>query len=159
VEDPSHEEAYPLKRCGEAVFEAVDVSAVSQLVLRERLSRDLRFLAPEEEWERQRRSIVVVARLVLRQRCTIARFICGQRHRFTGWVICGQWHRSGTRHWSGIGDRAAQHNLGVSHLLLLHQIPQRSGVLYRQPHAAVATLHDQGCVARKCRVILVKGSH
>src|SRR5262249_44376826 len=35
------------------------------------------------------------------------------------------------------GNRAAYHHAGVGHFLLLHRIPQRSGVLYRQPHAAM----------------------
>src|SRR5262245_65530505 len=54
-------------------------------------------------------------------------------------AIWSQWQGPGARHrrWPGIADRAAYHDGGVGHLLLLHQIPQRGGVLHRQPHAAM----------------------
>src|SRR5450759_4494815 len=68
---------------------------------------DAKRLAPEdEEWERRRRPIVVVAPLILRWRRTVA------------WVICGQRHRLGARHRRrpGIGDSAAQHHLSLIHI-------------------------------------------
>src|ERR1035437_919557 len=89
---------------------------------------DAKRLAPEdEEWERRRRPIVVVAALILRWRRTVP------------WVICGQRHRLGARHRRrpGIGDSAAQHHGRAGHLFPRHQFPQRGSVLHRQPNAAV----------------------
>src|SRR5665647_3624579 len=59
--------------------------------------------------------------------------------RTVAWIICVQRHRPGARHRRrrGIADRAAQYHGGVDHLLSFYQLPQRGGVLHRQPNATV----------------------
>ena len=82
--------------------------------------RTERGLAPEEEWERQQQQWpgLIDSR---------------RRRRSIAGAIWSQWHGRRTRHrrWPGIADRAAYHDDGVRHLLLLHQIPERRSILHR----------------------------
>ena len=76
----------------------------------------------------------------------------GERHRRRSErFLWRQRHRAGACHRSGIGDRTAQHHLGVGYLLLLHQIPTVWRRSLRTAARSHATRRGQDCVARKCR--------